>query len=300
MKPKYIRVASDLHLEQLLGQREEFLAHTCLPPDPRDAESVLILAGDISSKPAQLLAFLGFLKDRFLKVIYIPGNHEFYGHEMGKWTMDMIAAIGGYFEGEGAIEFSGCGVGCLELEGVRFIFTTLWADGGSTLADHANVGRFLRDFYVIKLGDKKYTVSDMKDLHKAQKDKLKEFLEMSFEGKTVVATHHMPSYRLCHPRFGGEANGGFASNCDAILAGDNAPHLWVHGHTHDTIDMKLWKTRIVCNPMGYHMEWGSVHTVYGPKFIEVDTMSELPEVRPAFEPRSVYDDIEQATPESRV
>ncbi|WP_407306209.1 metallophosphoesterase [Acinetobacter sp.] len=285
MKPKYIRVASDLHLEGLAGQREEFLALTVLPADPRDAESVLVLAGDISSKPEQLIAFLGFLKDRFLKIIYIPGNHEWYGHEMAKWTMDMMAALGGYFEGEGVIEFSGCGVGCIELEGVRFIFTTLWADGGKTLADHANVSRYLNDFRVIKLGDKKFTVGDMKVLHRAQKEKLVEFLKLPFEGKTVVATHHLPSYRLCHPRFGGDANGGFASNCDPILVGDAAPHLWIHGHTHDTIDTTLWKTRIVCNPMGYHTEWGSVHTVYGPKFITIETMEELEPVRPAaFEP----------------
>jgi hypothetical protein len=150
---------------------------------------------------------------------------------------------------------------------------------------------------VIKKDGKRYTVGDMKLLHKEQRGKLEYFLNMPFKGKTVVATHHMPSYRLCHPRFGTEANGGFASNCDRILASDIAPHLWVHGHTHDTIDTKLWNTRIVCNPMGYHMEWGSVFTIYGPKFITIENMEDLEPVRPAYELRSVYDEIEKPTPE---
>lgn len=304
MKPKYIRVASDLHLEQLLGQREEFLALTYLPEDPRDAESVLVLAGDISSKPDQLLKFLGFLEKRFMKIIYVPGNHEYYGHEMMEWSMNMMAGLGGWFEGEGTIEFPGHGVGYVELEGVRFIFTTLWADGGNTLADELNISRYMRDFYVIKIGNKKFTVADMKTLHKSQKEKLIELINTPFDGKTVVVSHHMPSHRLCHPRFGTDCNGGFASNCDLVLASDNAPHLWIHGHTHDTIDTKMWQTRVVCNPMGYTSEWGSVHTIYGPKFVTVENMEDLEPViqagsKPTTRGPSVYDSIEHTTPESR-
>ena len=279
MKPKYIRVCSDLHLEQLLGQREEFLALSFIPPDPRDAESVLVLAGDISSKPKQLIPFLGWLKDRFMKVIYVPGNHEVYGHEMSQWALDIIAGLGGYFEGEDTIAFPGHGVGCVELEGIRFIYGTLWADGGATLAEQAAIGNCLNDFRIVKLGDKRFTVADMKVLHQAQKEKIKEFLESPFDGKTVVVTHHMPSYQLCDPRFGGEINGGFASHCDDLL-GEHAPDVWIHGHTHDTIDEMLYDTRIVCNPSGYRYEYGSVHNLFGPKFLTIDNMQYVEPVKP--------------------
>jgi len=286
-KPKYIRVASDLHLEQLLGQREEFLAETFIPPDLRDAESVLVLAGDISSKPEQLIKFLGFVKPRFQKIIYVPGNHEYYGHEMVTWNENLQAALGNYFPNEegSVIECPGSGVEMIELDGVRFIYGTLWADGGKTLKEQAEVGRCLRDFYVMKIGDKKFTVPMMRDLHIAQKQRIKDLLEVPFDGKTVVVTHHMPSLRLCHPRFGNEINGGFASNCEDILAYDHAPAVWIHGHTHDTIDMKLFNSRIVCNPSGYHHEYGSVFTTYGPKFLTIETMENLDPVKPAFTSR---------------
>lgn len=66
MRLKYIRVCSDLHLEQFYGQREELLAAKFIPEDERDAESVLALAGDISSKFDQLVNFIRAVEKRFL------------------------------------------------------------------------------------------------------------------------------------------------------------------------------------------------------------------------------------------
>ena len=278
MTPKYIRVLSDLHLEQLLGQREEFLATSFVPPDPRDAESVLVLAGDISSKPDQLILFLGWLRERFIKVVYVPGNHEYYGHEMHALTQRMFESLDDLDEGE-KIEYPGTGVGLNEFDGLRIIYTTLWGDGGNTPAEQADIGRYLNDFRLVKLGSKQFTVSDMRDLHKAQKRMLGEILSDPFEGKTVVVTHHMPSYELCHPRFGGDINGGFASHSDDLF-GEHGPDLWIHGHTHDTIDRELHGTRVVCNPSGYRYEYGTVFNTYGPKFIEVANMRHVEPVKP--------------------
>lgn len=277
MKAKYIRYASDLHLEQYFGQRAEFLAQTHLDPHERDAESILVLAGDISSKPSQLIEFLNALNGRFSHIIYVPGNHEFYGHEMKEWG-DFVAGQLGENSSlhNPKLSFATSNVGVEEIDGVRFIFTTMWADGGSTAFDNAMVGRGLRDFYVVKVKQdnqkepRRFTVKDMKELHAAQKAEVGAALRSPFSGKTVVITHHMPSYRLCHPRFGSEINGGFASNCEDILAYDHAPDYWIHGHTHDTIDTKLWKTRILCNPKGYFQEYGSSFNTYGPKFIELE------------------------------
>jgi len=276
MKPKYIRVLSDLHLEQLLGQREEFLANSFVPPDPRDSESVLVLAGDISSKPAQLIPFLGWLKDRFMRVIYIPGNHEYYGHEFASWERAVTEAL----KEAPNIKFCGNDVAVEEFEGVRFIFGTLWGDGGSTLAEHADIGRYLNDFRLARVGDKKFTVADMKTMYRSQKSKIKALLETPFDGKTVVATHHMPSYQLCHPRFGGAINGGFASHSDDLMGGEHAPAVWIHGHTHDTIDRILHGCRVVCNPSGYRQEYGTIFNLFGPKFITIENMQYVEPVKP--------------------
>ena len=32
---------------------------------------------------------------------------------------------------------------------------------------------------------------------------------------------------------------------------DHSPDLWVHGHTHNSLDYALGRTRVVVNPCGY-------------------------------------------------
>jgi Icc-related predicted phosphoesterase len=146
------------------------------------------------------------------------------------------------------------------------------------------VGLYLNDFRLIeKSVGVKWTTDDMIELHKKQKQQIREYLEASFEGRTVVVSHHLPSRRLVSERFrprGGSdgINGGFASDCDELIC-VYEPWLWVHGHTHDTIDTKLWQTRIVCNPAGYRGEWNTRYNRYwsvdnnrlfaAPKFVEV-------------------------------
>ena len=32
---------------------------------------------------------------------------------------------------------------------------------------------------------------------------------------------------------------------------EHQPRLWIHGHTHESFDYQIGKTRVVCNPRGY-------------------------------------------------
>jgi hypothetical protein len=263
-----VRLSSDLHLEAFYGRDPASLVPDFLPPDPRDSEAVLVLAGDISSVPDQLLGFLHTVESRFKKVFFIPGNHSYYRHDYAAWNKTMDDR---FLETLKNTIWANGRVGMTIFENIRFIMCTLWGDGGATVAEQIRVDHGLNDFRIIRNGVERFKVQDMMALHKAQKAELVRLLKVPFDGKTVVCTHHMPSYRLCHPRFGTEINGGFASNCDDILAYDHAPDLWFAGHTHDTIDTQLWKTRIVINPAGYRGEWHSPYNTYhlGPKFIEV-------------------------------
>jgi hypothetical protein len=269
MDPKYIRVASDLHLEGFMGRDPETLVIDFLPSDPRDAESVLVLAGDISSKPDQIASFLSVVAKKFQHVIYLPGNHEYYKHNMKAWDENLQHLIPA-----SNVAWTN-GVGTIEFEKVRFIFSIMWADGGKDIVEQTWVDRGLNDFRLIRRADDtRFTVRDMVKLHKDFKAKIAHALKQPFNGKTVVATHHMPSYRLCDPRFGTDINGGFAANCDDLLTAPFAPALWIHGHTHDTTDHKLWETRIVCNPAGYRSEYNTSYNQFmvRPKFIAVEEL----------------------------
>jgi hypothetical protein len=275
MNPKYLRIASDTHMEAFNGMNMDKLIQNFLPPDDRDAESILMLAGDISSVADQLLNFIHDVEKRFLKVFYIPGNHEYYHKDYGTWNKEMSSEFMSDTENT---QYALGVMSYVEIsDDLRVIFGTYWADGGTPL-EQLKVAQYLNDFRLIMNGYdehysmKKFTVSDMIKIYKEQRKDLEKFLSTPFNGKTVVMTHHMPSYRLCHPRFGNECNGGFASNSDVILSSDNAPDIWIHGHTHDTIDKKLWDVNIVCNPAGYRGEWSSEYNKFllGPKFVELN------------------------------
>jgi len=263
---KYIRVASDLHLEQFYGKDIYAVEVHILPHDPRDEDSILVLAGDISSKPDQLCMFLKCIEPRFQHIVYVPGNHEYYRHDMAVLNNNVSEHLKQHFTKVSAALGE---VKCFDIDGIRFICGTYWSDGGETPLDRFNVSRGLWDFEIISNLGEKFTVEDMVDLHKTMKSDVQAFLEMPTDKLKVVVTHHMPSYRLCHPRFGNDINGGFASKSDNLLVGENSPDIWIHGHTHDTIDMALFDTRIVCNPRGYIRETNaSAHNSYGAKFIE--------------------------------
>lgn len=267
MNIKYVRVASDLHLEGWCGLSPEQQAMRFLPSDERDAESVLVLAGDICSAVHPLIEFLQAVSKKFARVIAIPGNHEAYHKDLESWYREMELKCN-----IPNVEYAIRDVRCTELGDVRFIYGTFWADGGSSLAEEARVGDTLNDFHLIRNGYRLFAVSDMKAIHRKHKKQIQEFLMTPFNGKTFVVTHHMPSLELVSLRFRSPLgiNGGFASPCDDMLVGEFAPDVWIHGHTHDTIDQKLGDTRIVCNPAGYSRETnGSVYNNFKPVFIEI-------------------------------
>jgi hypothetical protein len=273
---KHIRIASDLHLEAFGYRDPESLAYDFLPPDPRDDQSILVLAGDISSEGAQLLAFLVTCCKRWPWVYFVAGNHEFYRHDYKRYSADLKSSLlskTSYGDAFDNLEFAIDDVGYEEHQDLklRFIFCPLWADGGLGLHDQAITGRFLNDFRLITNmeGDsfKRFTVQDMMRIHKKQKAKIAEYLAQPFDGRSVVITHHLPSRKLVSARFwpadGSDgANGGFVGACDDILYSDHAPWQWIHGHTHDSISTTINATRIDCNPCGYRGEWSTQFNTY--------------------------------------
>lgn len=57
---------------------------------------------------------------------------------------------------------------------------------------------------------------------------------------------------------------GDASNLDDLVEASGAV-LWVHGHTHASCDYRIGRTRVVCNPRGYHPD--GLNSDFDPDFI---------------------------------
>lgn len=290
-----IRIASDMHLDKLMAHRMtvQQMADYFLPEDEKDKDSVMVLAGDISSSPTQLLAFLGIASERFKKVVFVPGNHEYYGHVMGVWDHEMTKIIREHLGHKvyAAIQYPRL----FQIDDVSFIAGTLWADAGFTDRDKEQVGTWT-DFTWIQLDyDKHWTPDLMRTHHLDLKQRMSKQLKFNdyAEGMQprakVVVSHHLPSRELVSERFlmpnGNDgSNGMFVGACDDLLQNEyTRPDVWIFGHTHDSKDQEVHGVRCVCNPMGYQQEWGTPENTYMrlsmldglaqaqvvPKFIEV-------------------------------
>jgi Icc-related predicted phosphoesterase len=76
-------------------------------------------------------------------------------------------------------------------------------------------------------------------------NKLIDFLESGDLKRSLVVTHSCPSIRSIPERFQDHHLApAFASNMENIIL-NYQPRLWVHGHTHDSFDYRIGKTRIL-------------------------------------------------------
>lgn len=261
---KYLRVASDLHLEFW----DSPMIKKMLPFDERNKESILILAGDISCYYDQLFDQVQSIEDEYAGVILIPGNHEYYKMNMEVFNFCVSNSIKTFnskikWGSQQVVEFSS------STKDYKIITSTLWGDCRDAKKDYfveQNLRRSMYDFTGIKLNEAgdRLTVDAMHDIAKNDRQFINDQLLASKSTTNIVVTHHLPSYRLIHPNYhNSPLNGGFANDCDSILAYDHAPSIWIYGHTHYCNDSFLWKTRMVSNPHGYPRETTSK---YNPSF----------------------------------
>lgn len=249
-----LHVLSDLH--------NEFSRFDPIESSWRKAE-VIVLAGDIDKGSKGIQWGRGAFPDK--QIIYVTGNHEFYGHQRA----NMLAEL--------RVVARQCGVHLLEndsliIEGVRFLGCTLWTDfklHGEKEKIYAmrNGQTFLRDFQVIHEGERgHFTPSHSIELHDASLSWLEAELARPFDGKTVVVTHHLPSMRSVALRFVDETlSACFASELERLFG---KMDLWIHGHTHDNFDYTTEHgTRVVCNPRGYVTYNGAENADFDPKLI---------------------------------
>jgi predicted phosphodiesterase len=228
-----LHILNDLHIEF-----EDF------EPPATDAD-VVVLAGDIGVGMQGLRWAEGRFPDR--PVIYVPGNHEFYHHDLALIN-ELQAQAPGHIHVLNDDQ--------VIIDGVRFLGSVLWTDfalfgAADQLSAMQHARQQMTDFAIIQHGGQRFTPEDAIRSHAASREWLTAMLVQPFAGKTVVVTHHAPSSKSVHPRYAHDLlTAAFASNLDTLMDGDRAA-LWIHGHMHDPFDYAICGTRVVCNPRGY-------------------------------------------------
>ncbi len=146
-----LHVLSDLHTE-----------FADFSPPGTDAD-VVVLAGDIGVG----VGGIEWAARRCPKVpvIYVPGNHEFYDHDIGL-TDELKATV--------PANIHVLNNDTLELDGVRFIGSTLWTDfklhgEGEAWFARQRAKRLIEDFASIQNGAQRFTPEYSVELHEASK-----------------------------------------------------------------------------------------------------------------------------------
>ena len=230
-----LHILSDLHLEVDPSFRA-----------PATDANVLVLDGDISPGTDGLAAFT----DCAIPVIYVPGNHEYYGADLET----MQRRIRSYARDVGIHLLDRDEV---VLEGVRFLGATLWTDFNLYGPDQIprafeEANRHVLDFRMIRYRDRLLIPEDTIVFHLFAVRWLAQRLDTPFAGPTVVITHHAPHPGSVHPRWKDNlVNPAFVSDLTPLMG---KACLWIHGHTHDSFDYAVAGTRVICNPKGYRNE----------------------------------------------
>ena len=250
-----LHVLSDIHLEY--NKWPDAISINDIDAD------ISILAGDIGEGLQGLEWAMTFNRP----VIYVMGNHEFYGQrpipELWQKARIMIENSNVHLLENQSIV----------IEGVRFLGTTLWTDfkvlGDAYFEENKRMAyEDIRDFRVIYMSwrdgvsskyesptyrtanflEPHHTIAMHKDSRGFLARELDKPAENSWE-RTVVVTHHAPSALSLEQKIAvSPIDAAYASNLDELV---NKSELWIHGHTHVPADYRIGNGRVVSNPRGY-------------------------------------------------
>lgn len=253
--------ASDIHTEKAQRSFDPYCNYESLKFDyPTDAD-VVILAGDIG----EWINGLEWAANKFKgkKIIYVPGNHEYYDSDISIVTEIRSKAheLGIYLLDNDEVLFGD----------VRFLGCTLWTDFDQYSSDAiADAWSSINDYRYIKskvwwlnhsnkakalwLMNSGFPHSNDSEcfsptvaylIHKESLQWLDEKLNEKHDGKTVVVTHHAPTMNSTNNyAYGSKLEEFIKKNKDNI-------NLWFHGHLHISLDYDIHGVRVVCNPRGY-------------------------------------------------
>lgn len=235
---------SDTHLDFFSDRDQVFTLLKAIYP----GSDTLVIAGDFCEVSCvNYLDYLRTLCDKYKNVVYVFGNHEWYGLQFDygqtqKKIQQMLHNNNlSVLENEKIV---------LPVDGKETEFVCASGFFPDSKVAQANK-RYLNDFRNIDNYDP--FGSNLSTRIFFQNNLL---LPKTTE-KRVVVTHHLPSMNSVPIRFIADpTNCYYNSN---LLQLDYEIDYWLHGHTHDQFDYQQdladnRKCRVVCNPSGYYCE----------------------------------------------
>ena len=233
-----IQYASDLHLE--FSANRDFIKINPLVA----VADTLILAGDIGTfrLKSAFKDFLKYLEDNFNTVYWVPGNHEWYDYNLNTYPFSFMEKISSncYLTNNTSIIHGD----------VKLIFSTLWSKISE--ANRFRIVNGLNDFRLIKNNGKQLNVDTYNKMHDDSVAFIKSELKNNTCNKTVVVTHHVPTFMNYPEKYKGDyINEAFAVELYDFIF-NNLIDYWIFGHTHhNNLRFEIGKCKLLTNQLGY-------------------------------------------------
>lgn len=236
-----IQLVSDLHLEFFNTEQIVKLVDKLSLKSNAD---VLILAGDICSlnpkSRGNFSTFINLIEDRYPGIIYILGNHEYYGTSRQE-IYELRHRISKYHNNLHLLENKSLVIGdsnSNDSSSITFYGTTLWFEE------------------TVEANLKKYSLNDYHQIKDFTPDiwcrKAISYIKQipNDSSKKVLITHHVPHSRFISPKYiGNELNCFYLNEIGKYL---DKFDLVVFGHSHESVNCQFSeRTLAISNPRGY-------------------------------------------------
>ena len=233
-----VQYCSDLHLE--FPENKAFLKNNPIAVEG----DILILAGDIVPFKVQDEHddFWDYLANNFHFVYWVPGNHEYYYSDISEYSGTTYKKLR-----DNVILVNNATVAH---NNVRFIFTTLWTN--ISPANQFVIQYSISDFKVIRDGGSIFTAERYNQLHNESLKYLTAELAKADDMKTIVATHHVPTYLEYPEKYKGDTlNEAFAVELKDLIE-ESEIDYWVFGHHHQNkCNFNINNTQLLSSQLGY-------------------------------------------------
>ena len=241
-----IRILSDLHMEGFKFQYEYA------------GEDVIVLAGDIHTRNSHHKFIATLPKD--IPILMVSGNHEHY-HGCFQDVHNYLSKLNHEFNNFHYLNNSHINIGNISFFGGT-MFTDLGLYGeAERFYVEQDVQKGISDFHHISVLDetteRQWTISDHKaqyEIFNARFDVWRRYVKETNPriDELVCISHFLPSEQLISPKYAHSMlNPYFACNNEKRVQDVD---VWLCGHTHDSHDIMIGETRVVCNPKGYGSE----------------------------------------------
>jgi predicted phosphodiesterase len=224
-----LRILSDLHCEFHHDEGKDFMSF-----QHDDDYDVIVIAGDLTLATMASKTFMHIQNAaQGRQIVYVLGNHEYYRSTPTE-ARDLLKNIEKSIKNLHVLDDN-----FVVIDNVRFVGSTLWFEHSG---EHEQFDKNLSDFSAIK-GFRPWIGTKSKVC--------KSFIWDNVRERDVVVTHHMPHALSIHQCYKGSLlNRYFIHDVTNVVENRNA-QLWIHGHTHSSVDYRVGTTRVVCNPYGY-------------------------------------------------